>query len=263
MMLNPNLTLLATVRIFLVIIVVSSCEPRAFNIPTPAMEATIPVGSRVAIIDTQPERNDVIVFKYPYDPEVYYIFRMVAIAGDSLRIHDSKLFVNQALVAASETIQFRHQIETDINLRERFFEENNISVFSQTNKGFLVHSTTQSAEELKKFDFVKSLTRLKNNESMIDPRIYKDFRHGNPDFLGPIYIPKKGDKISGEDLKRYAETIRYHEGVDVNSVNEYVFQNSYCFVMGDSRDNAEDSRYIGLIPMQNVVGKGTVWYKPG
>lgn len=39
-------------------------------------------------------RGDVIVFRYPLDPSKSYIKRVVAVAGDRVRIDDGELFVN-------------------------------------------------------------------------------------------------------------------------------------------------------------------------
>ena len=40
------------------------------------------------------ERGDVVVFRYPRDPAKSYIKRVIAVAGDSVKIEDGEVFVN-------------------------------------------------------------------------------------------------------------------------------------------------------------------------
>ena len=42
----------------------------------------------------KPKRGDIIVFKYPKDPSVDFIKRVIGIGGDVVQIHDGLVFVN-------------------------------------------------------------------------------------------------------------------------------------------------------------------------
>jgi len=41
----------------------------------------------------EPERNDVIIFKYPNDPSTYYIKRIIGLPGETIKIIDGKITI--------------------------------------------------------------------------------------------------------------------------------------------------------------------------
>jgi signal peptidase I len=82
-----------------------------YHVPTASMEPTIKVGDRLLALKlaydfkipftdialakwAEPKRGDIIVFRYPEDPDIDYVKRVVGIAGDKLQIKNDILYIN-------------------------------------------------------------------------------------------------------------------------------------------------------------------------
>ncbi|MCC7442859.1 MAG: signal peptidase I [Bdellovibrionales bacterium] len=107
----------------LLVFMVRSSVIEAFKIPSGSMIPTLLVGDHIFVnkfsygikvpfsdsildrpihlIDREgPKRGDVVVFKYPRDPEntIYYIKRIVGLPGETIEIRDKRIIVNGELV---------------------------------------------------------------------------------------------------------------------------------------------------------------------
>ncbi len=95
----------------------------------------------------------------------------------------------------------------------------------------------------------------------------------NMDWFGPLRIPKKGDVISvNQDNIESWKIFIEREGHSVTSNNngavlidgktstQYQAERDYLWMMGDNRDNSEDSRCWGFCPRENVIGKSMFVY---
>ncbi len=84
---------------------------QAFKIPTGSMEDTLLVGdfllvnkfiygAKVPLTDfrlpgfTDPEPGDVIVFKYPRDPKLDYIKRLIAVEGQTVEVKNKEVYID-------------------------------------------------------------------------------------------------------------------------------------------------------------------------
>lgn len=102
--------------IILVVFVLRSFVVEPFRIPSGSMLPTLQSGDmilvnkfsygiRLPVIDQKiiplgdPQRGDVVVFRYPVDPSVDYIKRVVGVAGDTVRYEDKRLIINGEVVA--------------------------------------------------------------------------------------------------------------------------------------------------------------------
>jgi signal peptidase I len=207
--------------VILVVFLLRSFLFEPFKIPSGSMIPTLLVGDLILvnkfhygvrlpvinkkIIDNNPvKRGDVMVFRYPVDPRLDYIKRVVALPGDEVSYLNQKLSINgQPVVVESKGDYYD---EESLRYTPRFTEK----------LGEVEHSI------------------------LVDPR--------RQAYYGP-------------DPKTFpmAENCRYTaEGMTCK------VPAGHYFMMGDNRDNSQDSRYWGFVPDENIVGRAFfVWMNFG
>lgn len=101
--------------ILLAVLVLRTFVVEPFRIPSRSMVPTLLVGDfilvnkfeyglRLPVFHTEildlgePERGDVMVFRYPGDPSVDYIKRVIGLPGDTIAYRNGHLYVNDKLV---------------------------------------------------------------------------------------------------------------------------------------------------------------------
>ena len=158
---------------------------QAFKIPTGSMEPNLLIGDhllvnkfvfaptlssaeRTLLPMTDIRRGDIVVFKYPEDPERDFIKRVIGLSGETIELKDRQIHVNGRA-------------------------------------------------------------------------IQEPYAH---------YLPRPagsggGEVTTGDVRERYGPVV-----VPAGSV----------FVMGDNRDNSQDSRYWGFLPKENIKGKALMIY---
>ena len=95
----------------LVVLVLRSFIFEPFRIPSDSMMPTLldgdfivvnkyAYGLRLPVINQkivaigEPQRGDVVVFRYPRDPSINYIKRLVGLPGDHVEVRDDHIYVN-------------------------------------------------------------------------------------------------------------------------------------------------------------------------
>jgi len=144
--------------------------------------------------------------------------------------------------------------------------------------GIVMHTSPAKAEKIRSLnipiiDEIKSLKEI--GISGGDIFGLKSWERNN---FGPLQIPYKGMEITinQENLKIYGDLITYDDGNDPKDVSisndfklrikgeeitTYTVNQDYYFMMGDNRDNSEDSRYWGFVPEDHIVGTPMlVWF---
>jgi signal peptidase I len=139
----------------------------------------IPVINKKVIELNQPQRGDIVVFRYPKNPEVDYIKRLIGLP------HDKISYVNKRLTVNGQPIP-----------------ETSLGIFQGVGQG--------------------------------------------EDMTGAALFLENLTGVEHQMLNR--------DGVQSVEFTYTVPEGQY-FMMGDNRDNSNDSRYWGTVPDENLVGK--------
>ena len=187
--------------VILVVLILRSFLVEPFRIPSGSMMPTLlsgdfilvnkfSYGIRLPMINTkiielgEPKRGDVVVFRYPKDPSVDYIKRVVGLPGDTINYFGKQVYVNGELARQTP-----------------------MSTYTATGEGLYMTGADLRKEELGKVE----------HEILV--------MKGRPSQEG-----------------------------------EYIVPEGHYFVMGDNRDNSNDSRFWGFVPDENLVGKAfMIW----
>ncbi len=187
--------------VLLIVLILRSFIAEPFRIPSGSMMPTLlhgdfilvnkfSYGLRLPVLHNKfwqngtPERGDVIVFRYPKEPALDYIKRVVGVPGDHIEYRNKTLYVN--------------------------------------------------GQEMKQID------------------------------LG-TYIGKGRDSVMTGSSKKQESIISVDHELLINDRrysidNAWDIPDGHYFVMGDNRDNSNDSRVWGMVPEENLVGKAfLIW----
>ncbi len=111
--------------VILIVFCLRSFLVEPFKIPSGSMIPTLLVGDfilvnkytygirlpviNLKVLDTnEPKRGEVLVFRYPEDPSMDYIKRIVGIPGDLITYHNKQLIVNDAPVKMEPTGEYTY-----------------------------------------------------------------------------------------------------------------------------------------------------------
>jgi signal peptidase I len=187
--------------VILAVLLLRSFLVEPFRIPSGSMMPTLLVGDfilvnkyaygirlpvlNVKVLETgAPQRGDVVVFRYPKDPSVDYIKRVIGIPGDRISYYNKALHINGKPA-----------------------EQDSGSTYVGKGSGVNMSGASERIERL------------------------GDMRHH-------ILVMPRTPGLEGE----------------------YIVPAGQYFVMGDNRDNSNDSRYWGPVPEKNLVGKAfRIW----
>ena len=260
-----NLFLVACGAVALLLLVQLFCFT-SFKIPSDSMEPALQQGDRIIVnklvqgarlfnvfaalrgedikIYRTPgfgklERNDVLVFNFPYAENRW----------DSIRFNVMEYYVKRCIAVPGDTVEIR-------NCYYRIRGYNG---------------------ELGNIEAQRYLSELEKPEDrgIVTGTFPWDWGLGwNIREFGPLPVPRRGQEVKMEKttLHLYKQLIEWEQKCKMSEkgdtifmgdsiIQTYQFKKNYYFVSGDNMANSQDSRYWGMLPEEYIVGKATrIWY---
>jgi signal peptidase I len=171
---------------------------QAFQIPSESMEKTLLVGDYLLVDKAhyahpgafgwmlpyrRIERQDIVVFRYPVNPQQHFVKRVIGVPGDRVRLVNKRVYVN----------------------------------------------------------------------GVIQPDAYATYNWGQHDKFRDDF-PNGGfftDRIASKWFLQAQKLV---------DDGQLIIPEDHYFVLGDNRDDSYDSRYWGLVPAENIVGRPLMIY---
>ncbi|WP_426576796.1 signal peptidase I [Xenorhabdus stockiae] len=215
-----------------------------FQIPSGSMMPTLLIGdfilvekfayglkdpiTQTTLIKTgEPKRGDIAVFKYPVNPSIDFVKRVIGLPGDKIVYNywDKELQIYPGCGYAQQCkdilpITYGDVYLSDWTISEKIKKDGTIA--NEVHQ--IPVGQTLGPRTLRQGERVETLGDVSHHILTLPPQREPEFvQEGQP--VGTWVVPK----------------------------GEY-------FMMGDNRDNSSDSRFWGFVPEKNLVGRATaIW----
>lgn len=229
------------------------------------------------------KRGDAVVFNWPGDVDLpvdrrqHYIKRTIGLPGETIEVRDKVVYIDGEPLEPEPGMQQLWTIrkrDARFRLNRTLMEQLGVEYRGVMADGVTVqvNGTESAIDEIRSWPGVESIDPYV--ETRAHRPLYPPGRDSSPDNYAPTRIPKEGEYfvLSEDNWAIYEPVIRRFEGhetgvssdgkflVDGAPVDSFAFAQNYYFMMGDNRNNSEDSRFWGFVPMDHIVGKAVLIY---
>lgn len=229
-------------------------------------------------------RNDIVVFNYPIDlapiaGKTNYIKRCVGLPHDTLSLNQSQLFVNGKQAQTFPGIEHNYVVTVRDRVRlspAKVKAAGGKLLGSQGPSSYRVNMTKDVADKINQWPEVNSVNLFVlpqdfNEFGQVDFTFSNGFR--NHHYMPQTVVPFKGETVTltPDNYHIYQNIITRYERNNVQrdgdqfiingkKTNQYTIKQDYYFMMGDNRDNSEDSRFWGFVPKSHIIGEASIIY---
>ncbi len=265
-------------------------------IPSASMMNTLVEGdyiwvNKAAYLLSEPQRGDVVVFNFPLDPTRDFIKRLIGIPGDKIKIKNKKLILNGKVMQENFILQdyalvlADPKLQKESNLPPPAMVEMPIELLFSDGLNKVLPADSYIVEW--KPDLLLSKENpfiAMNPESNMGDNIdIKERAPGKSRYSTPLKILATGKhemplKLMETGLMIDNKLVAFgnfkvFQRIDkaplnqdyihpANSMEELTVPDNNYFVMGDNRDNSQDSRFWGFVDRSNLKGRAFFLYFP-